>query len=63
MAFQSQCKNRVLGKNMAQVMASRQKMKVCFICSRPFNRRKGRGKAIQVPNLIGRYICECCTDK
>lgn len=63
MTFHSECKNPAFNKTMRRDLISKQVMKVCFLCKKPFNRRKGRAKAVAVAHVTGRYICEHCANK
>jgi len=49
-----------LHRTFTRDILSRQVFKICFSCSKPFNRKKGRIKAHMVDNLPCRYVCNQC---
>lgn len=61
--FYSKNTNPAFNKNMRRDLISKQVLKLCFACKRPFNKRKGRAKSLQVVDLIGRFVCESCVNK
>lgn len=61
--FYSKNTNPAFNKTMRRDLISKQVLKLCFLCKRPFNKRKGRAKAVAVAHVTGRYICEQCANK
>jgi hypothetical protein len=61
--FYSKNKTTIFNKNMRLNMAANQALKTCFVCLKPFNKRKKRLKSVQISHLTGRFMCSKCADK